>query len=225
MKANHIKKIETGIKSEHHLSKTLSTLVKEANLNDPDLSRFTGIPVSTLLKLRTLKNSNPTVETLMPIANFFGITIQQLLGLEPILRSGGSFVPQHRKTLSVPILNLAETLSWPTSKALVEKDKSRVWVDTSAKVSDLSYALVADSSTSGGRYPDGAILVFDVIDKINDRDIVIVMFEKRNSPLLRQVIIDADDIYFKPLNPDLGKIIYDEKFTILGIMKQVVINT
>ncbi len=219
------KEISNELSSNHELAKTLSKLMKDANIKDPELSRLTGVPVSTLLKLRTIEHTNPTVETLLPIANFFGLNIQQLLGLELIDRPKGSFLPQYRKLKLVPILKIDEIIRWAQDKVSIEEGPTRQWAETSAEIASSGFALAVKDSLTSGRYPENALMIFDCSEKVKDKDIVVVQFDNQDYLAIRQIIFDSGDIYFKPFNPELDKIIFDTNYKIFGIMKQVIINT
>ena len=66
------------------LNYILSKLMSNSSIDDTLLSKETGIPISTIKRMRLNEEANPTSTTLAPIASYFKITIDQLLGLSPI---------------------------------------------------------------------------------------------------------------------------------------------
>jgi|GEM_PF-4195673 len=62
------------------LSDNLLDLMKKNKVTIGKLSEATGIAEITINKLRNRQNVNPTLSTLVQIANYFGITINELLG-------------------------------------------------------------------------------------------------------------------------------------------------
>lgn len=62
----------------------LKKLITDAGLGDIRLSRMLGIPHSTLHQILNSDEISPRVETLRPIAKYFLIIIDQLLGDQPI---------------------------------------------------------------------------------------------------------------------------------------------
>ena len=68
---------------KHQLSQTLERLMATRTINDIRLSQATGVPSTTIARLRTNSEANPTVSSLRPIARFFGVSISQLLGDAP----------------------------------------------------------------------------------------------------------------------------------------------
>lgn len=62
------------------LSDNILGLMKKNKITITELSNATGIAEITINKLRNGQNNNPTISTLMEIANFFKITVNELLG-------------------------------------------------------------------------------------------------------------------------------------------------
>ena len=62
------------------LSKNIKQLRKRHNLSQEQLAQKAGITYSTLIKIESGANKNPTLETLTKIANAFKIKIDELVG-------------------------------------------------------------------------------------------------------------------------------------------------
>ncbi|APS44778.1 hypothetical protein AVI51_15375 [Piscirickettsia salmonis] len=63
-----------------HLSKNLKQLMLQADVDSSELSQHTNLTISTINRLRSGSSSvNPTVTTLIPIANYFGVSIESLI--------------------------------------------------------------------------------------------------------------------------------------------------
>lgn len=62
------------------LSENLSILMSEFNIDDKKLSDLSGVNVATIKKLRLGQTSNPTLDSLLPIAKYFDISVSQLIG-------------------------------------------------------------------------------------------------------------------------------------------------
>lgn len=57
----------------------LRTILKETNISIHKLSKEADIPVSNIYKIIQGKNSNPGVYTVKAIADYLGITIDELV--------------------------------------------------------------------------------------------------------------------------------------------------
>lgn len=62
------------------LSENIKNLRKKHSLSQEQLAQKAGITYSTLIKIESGLNKNPTLETLTKIANAFKIKIDELVG-------------------------------------------------------------------------------------------------------------------------------------------------
>lgn len=62
------------------LSSILSHLMSKNNISSAELARKTGVGQPVIYRLMTGTTENPQIFTLKPIADFFGVTLDQLLG-------------------------------------------------------------------------------------------------------------------------------------------------
>lgn len=69
---------------KHTLNNTLEYLIKKCGININQLHKHTGIPLSTLKRLKLNKENNPTLASLAPIANHFSVSLDQLTGREAL---------------------------------------------------------------------------------------------------------------------------------------------
>lgn len=64
----------------NQLSEILSELMAKQGINSAELARRTGIGQPVIHRLMSGVTDNPQVYTLLPIATYFNITIEQLIG-------------------------------------------------------------------------------------------------------------------------------------------------
>ena len=62
------------------LSSNIKKLRKQHNLSQEQLAQKAGITYSTLIKIESGNNKNPTLDTLTKLAGVFKITIDELVG-------------------------------------------------------------------------------------------------------------------------------------------------
>lgn len=67
-----------------NLATILSHLMTENRISSAELARKTGIGQPVIYRIMTGTTDNPQVLSLKPIAAFFGISIDQLLGYSPL---------------------------------------------------------------------------------------------------------------------------------------------
>ena len=62
------------------LAKNIKKLRKKHHLSQEQLAQKAGITYSTLIKIESGNNKNPTLETLTKLADVFKISIDELVG-------------------------------------------------------------------------------------------------------------------------------------------------
>ncbi len=68
----------------HNLSTVLTYLMTDKGISSAELARKTGIGQPVIYRLMTGATENPQIQTVKPIADFFGIHLDQLLGYTPL---------------------------------------------------------------------------------------------------------------------------------------------
>lgn len=67
-----------------NLSEVLSSLMSEKGLSSSELARQTGVAQPIIYRLTKGDTTNPQIFTLKPIADFFDISLDQLIGAKPL---------------------------------------------------------------------------------------------------------------------------------------------
>jgi transcriptional regulator with XRE-family HTH domain len=62
------------------LAKNIKKLRKQHKLSQEQLAHKAGITYSTLIKLESGANKNPTIETVQKLANAFGVGLDTVVG-------------------------------------------------------------------------------------------------------------------------------------------------
>ena len=68
-----------------NISKTLKKLIADHKLNTMELARRTGIGQPVIYRLISGETDNPKIATLCALADYFGISVNQLIGETPIM--------------------------------------------------------------------------------------------------------------------------------------------
>ena len=198
------------------LSTIMKTLMSEQRLTSSELARQTGIGQPVVHRMMSGKSSNPKVKTLRPIADFFEISISQLIGDEPL-----SFKKAIYK--EVPVLEWDSIEDYKGDRSsLVEGHEV---VSTDRDVSDRAFALRIQDSTMLPRFPEDAAIIIDPAKQPENRDFVIMKLKGQKRATFKQFLIDGDDVYLKPLSNDFDTIkLTDGEFECLGVMVQTRID-
>ncbi|MFA6038094.1 MAG: helix-turn-helix domain-containing protein [Legionellales bacterium] len=206
---------------KENLSKTLKVLMEHKNINISILSKNTGVPVGTISRLLTDEYTNPTLSSLTPIAEFFDISVGQLIGDAPLSlnEAVGFYVENRNFWTSIPVIPW-ETIKEFLSSTQQSKNFSEKTILSESDLGQNSYALKVDDS-DWDYFSEGTILVIDKNAEPQDRDFIVVFKDTHKAPTLKQLLIDEDgNKYLKPMNSSFKILMMDESYEILGVMKQ-----
>lgn len=201
------------------LSKILKGLMTEIGLNESGLARRTGIGQPVVHRICSGETDNPKVETLRPIANFFAISISQLIGDKPLPadRIPGTFNPDAQGWRQIPLLNWDQILYWPN---LNQKIVPLPTISTDIELGQHAYAVAVRDTTMEPRFPEGTILLIDPNLKPNNLDFAIVHITGQDLPNFKQILIDGGHTILKPLNTDFKTLLLDKPHKFYGVMVQ-----
>ena len=71
---------KVGYMSNTNLEKSIKKLRNKLNMSQDQLAKKANIPFSTLVKIEAGYTRNPSIETLIKIADAFGIGLDELVG-------------------------------------------------------------------------------------------------------------------------------------------------
>lgn len=199
-----------------NLNRNLSRLMENNCISLSVLHRNTGIAIPTIKRLQSDPTTNPTITTLIPIANFFGVTIVQLIGNDfSNLRISG-YIENRTNWLKVPLIGWKQTINWNKSEK-IELTNDIVLADIDA--GKFPYALKVEKDD----WPEiskGSILIINSEILPEHKDYAIV-YKSGQTPTLKQVLIEEEKIFLKSLNPYFPPSFFDESYKFLGVLMQI----
>ncbi len=204
---------------KNSMNTILKGLMAELGINESELARRTGIGQPVVHRICSGETDNPKVATLSPIANFFAVSIDQLIGTEPLSpdRIPGTFNPDAQGWRQIPLLGWEQILSWPN---LTQKSGPLPTISTDIELSQHAYALAVRDTTMEPRFPEGTVLLIDPDLKPNSLDFAIIHIEGQNLPNFKQILIDGEHTILKPLNSDFKTLLLNKPHKFLGVMVQ-----
>ncbi|MFN3301255.1 MAG: helix-turn-helix domain-containing protein [Sediminibacterium sp.] len=206
------------------LSMRLNHLMEECGIDGVQLGKNTGVPVTTINRLRNgAYECNPTLSTLIPLAEYFRITLSQLVGDEPLPanREPGEHQPKVVDWQEIPLLTFDQAAAWPRNKASIMPAISRK-ISTDLDLSDYAFALLMEGDSMSPRFPEGTLLLIDPNQQIHHRDFVLLLQIGLSRPIFKQILLDGPDYYIKSLNEDFKEVkkISLADYKLLGVMVQ-----
>jgi len=199
------------------LSNNLNMLMARDRLNSNELARKISIPATTIKRIRNNEQANPTITTLLPIAQFFSISLNQLIGNEALLSSNE--ICSKERLHKIPLLSWHECMD----HAFLDLKKYHRQVSTERNVSAKAFALKIEDHDLEFFHKD-SILIIDPEKKPETSDFVVVGNVEQNSVAIRKYIIEIDNIYLKPLVVGVGVSTLSSNHKILGVIIQYKVN-
>jgi SOS-response transcriptional repressor LexA len=208
-----------NIASTSKFSGTLEKLMKLRGINMSQLHKSTAVPLTTINRMVNESSVNPTISTLIPIADYFGVTLNQLMGIDPLETntSGGMVAKKSKYWKEIPIINWDQTINWDNNSA---KHVLLNTISTDANISDNSFALIIKDSNLEGFMPNSVIVV-DTCANYEHGDYVIIAKAEQHRASLKQILMDDDLTYIRPLNKNYQTQIMDNSYKIIGVVIQI----
>jgi len=176
------------------IGKTIRQLMSYSHMTEADLCRGVNLPQTTINRLLSGQTNDPRISTLLVVAQFFDISIEQLLGKDLIILDS---VWKQTKGLTLPVLPW-ECLSDWFSEA---KDKCKInrWIKTEKSLNKNSFAVSSPASCCG-IFGEGSLLIMNNIqeDPVKDGQIALVESDSEEF-YLRKVLKEGNSIYLKRL--------------------------
>ena len=202
-----------------NINDILSELMFAKRIKMIELAHETGVPQSTLSRILSGETAHPHRSSLEPLATFFQISINQLLGKEPItsLKRLGSLASQ---TLSVPLLTWAQVTPWLTLDSTFETSET---LQVDMELGEGSFAIIVEDAAMEPQFPRGAVLIVDAKRSAKDRSFIVARLGGSDKVVFRQLLTDGINRYLRSLSPDFsqfGMTTMTDNDNILGVVLQ-----
>lgn len=195
------------------LSNNLNILMAKARLTSNELARKINIPATTIKRIRNNEQANPTITTLLPIAKYFSISLDQLIGNRPLIAPQPT---QNKNKLNeIPLLSWQECIHYDCIKVAEHPHT----ISIEKNLSEKAFGLVNEHHDLEF-FPNGAILIVEPTHKPKNGDFVIVTNQKQNLVSVRKYISEIDQIYLKPLIKGIEICALTTEYRILGVIIQ-----
>lgn len=209
------------------ISDILSRLMFEKRIKTAELARRINLPQPTVHRIVKGTSPRPHHSSLLPLADFFGISLEQLKGLKPIpglnSRNPDSSPPDLRE---LPLLNFDEVMGWYHNKLHENFSPSEKFF-CDAPVSDRAYILKMNDASMSPQFPIGTLLIIDPSRLPKDRSFIIAILKNSPVAIFRQLLIDGPHYYIKPISPDFDHFrmtLLKEGDILCGTLVQIKIN-
>ncbi len=179
---------------KNQLSANLVVLMDYHRIGGVQLARAINIPLSTIKNIRKGTNVNPTIETLIPLARYFDISLEEIINNNLSVEKLAANKNKISKTVSqaVPVISWEEVVGWTQHM----QDDCQVF--TEKQCSEQTFAVYLKQSVSEMFSAPGIVLI-DPLQEPAHFDYVLVHKLGLTRPSIKQLVCDEDSHYLKSL--------------------------
>lgn len=186
------------------LIKVLNHLMRKANISVHQLSKNTGLSNTTVKRMCFDPDSNPTLASITKISEFFNITPNQLIGVEPLESENIAYHANFNAWTNVPLISLKQAALWPNNIETIKESSEIRFIKTDVQTNEHVFAIIEKEGALEPRFPEGTILIFDSERTApQNKDFVLLISKNKDLPQFRQILIDGSDMYVKSVNPEI----------------------
>ena len=185
------------------ISQTLKLLIKNQSVTVTELARQVNIAQPVIHRMVTGETKDPKVGTLQPIADYFNISLDQLIGNQPLPNNIGES-DSLRKTISVPVIEWNQV-----TEQAHERTTNNHYIPTNLNISEKSFALEMEDTTMRPTFPEGSILIFDPTLEAQDKDFVLLQLKNQKKATFKQLLFDGETVYLNSLNTSFQPLVFE----------------
>ena len=189
-------------------SNNLNMLIAAHRTSASEIARATGIPPTTIKRYRSNRNSNPTLLSLIPLANYFSTTIGQLLGEEKLTSIPSELMP-------VPLLNWSEIFYFLNDPFF--QPMNSIFTELGMSKKAFSVKITTDEFPT---LPVNTYLFVEPDLIFHSGDLVVIINIKTNLVALKKIIIEDEIYYLQSLVPGILPVKLNKDQEITGVVVQ-----
>ena len=183
----------SNVIEESSLSYVLKELLEKFdNLSGSELAKRTGLPTSTINRILAGTVSDPRISTLKPIANYFGLSVDQLLGYVELPVNYSIKAEKKSPSLAIPNYSYKSL-----NNDLDTPNQWFTWVTEKKNPENNCFALTIDTTKYEPIFEQDTILIVEPNTlPPQHNDYVVLKFDKKQTIHIRKFYSDGDDNFF-----------------------------
>ncbi len=211
-------------------ARNLKNLMEQKRISSSELSSASGIDKPIISRLLSGKTTNPQVETLKPIAAYFGVSIDQLIGTSPLPHEATHGIVIPLKRLMVPIIDWNNVPYWQEIKERFTPQKT---IDVSANIAPNAFGLVIPDHRFEPRITFGSTIIIDPNANPDNRDYILTTntnstknekHEKYAGLTLKQYITEKNKTFLKNVGHTFEMTPLKSHFKFYGVVVEAFMN-
>jgi len=208
--------ITTGTLDISHI---LSRLLSSQNISEAGLGRKISVPRATINGLASGRTTDPRASTLQSIANYFKISVDQLLGTKPLHTDSEKNIVTIEE-LSIPIIEWDQLHDWRNHIEKIKPSSHLNWISMDPSAGKCHFGLTVKGDAMWPQFQENTTLLINCEKDPKNRDFVIVKIHENSNVIFRQLILERDYKLLKPINSMFPSARIEEGDHIIGTVIQ-----
>ncbi len=206
--------------------KNLTLLMQAKNLTEAQLSRELSVAQPTMHKLMSGATTDPRISTLIPIANYFGISIDQLLGLVPF---DPNMVAKADKILhssiKLPILPWEHIVEHRKNLSDLTISNWSEWIAVNTPVNKTSYGTKIKNTSFPAPFSNSTVLVIDPSLPATNGSYIVLKSIKTDSITIKRCLLEGEDLWLMAIVDGILPTLWKEdNWLILGVIVETYLS-
>ena len=210
------------------LSERLIYALQVTGVSQSELARRIGIKQQSISQICSGKSARSRYTT--QIAEALGISSHWLATGDGEIGLGISNVAVGPEiTGKIPLINWVQAGHWTDIREVITHGDAEEWREVTGKVHEGCFALRVkgdsmENPNGKQSIPEGSIIIVDPDASYSSGSLVVARLEHSNEATLKQLVFDGGKKFLKPLNPQYPAVPIDDNCTIIGVVKQAIIE-
>lgn len=199
----------------NRIADTLSMLM--GDMSESALARAVNLPKATIHRVLSGSTPDPRAGTLLPIAQYFNITIEQLMGISQLPSDSPLEIVDSVNAIDMPFISFDKLRSW--SIGSYEPDKFyKITSFGNNPIDNNCFITQINSDEMAPLFSNKTFLIVRKKTIIRNDDIVIIFNPADDQVLIRKYVQLKGDDYLISSNQLYNIIEYNNEFQLIGIV-------
>lgn len=190
--------------------KNLMLLMQAKDLTEAQLSREIAMAQPTMHKLMSGATTDPRISTLIPIAEYFNVTIDQLLGLVPFDVSLIASNKNSHSAIKVPVLPWEHLVEHRKNLADLTVSNWGEWLAINKHFAKDSYATRIKNSAFSAPFSNNTVIVVDPSLSITNGCYIFLKSTSTDSLTIKKCLFDGGDFWLMSLIDGIQPVLWNE---------------
>ena len=147
------------------------------NISEADLCREISISQATLWRLLN-GDTDPRASTLNTIASYFNVSVDQVLGNQPITKNNSKNSTANNHALYLPVFSLSEPSKLIKMTGKVTPSNWKEWIDVESTIGSSCYAVEVEGESMWPTFIEGVLIIVNPSLKAKNKNYVLCHLHK-----------------------------------------------